>query len=344
VLLALFLILLTAAPVQSQNPQEITLTLRTKDGRTIFSVGEPIVVQLSFRASRVKKYELHEDAIRWRMFYASPTRFISEPSANTVDPLGDYPYDGLGYAFGSAAPRIWPLRARPVTIENYLNDWVAFRKPGRYRISAENQSVTLRGQRPYRLYDAIRVRSNTIDIEIREPVPGWADEQMLAIVPAIERRGSAFVSIKSSEPGKPATVIAARDALRFLATEEAARQLLRFAHVGQQTAWPALFASPHRSLIIQFMEGMLAAPEFAVSDDFLGHLLWLNAGTAVGPRRVSTPLRPERDYFARLLYATTATKARYVAELTSSLGGKRGNARDWAVRTIQAFNRPPVVR
>ena len=335
VLLLLLPTVIAAAP---EGAPELTLNLSTKNGRRLFRIGEPIVVELAFSSSRPKAYELHEDAIRTRIWYGSPTRFGAAPASGTSDPLGDYPYEGLGYAFGSAAPRIWALRARPVTIENYLNDWVVFRKAGRYRITAENRSVTYRGQRAFDERNTIPVRSNTIEIEVREPEPGWATAQLQLIVAVIEGRARSYmVSTEPLETGKPATPAHFQDALRFLHTEGAALQLLRYTHPGWHAPWRGLFASPHRQMIIQSMEGLLASPDFPVSEDFLEHLLWLKAGASVGPRRASTPLKPEPDYFGRLLYARTEPKARYVGELTRSLNQRRGNALGWATRTLQFF-------
>jgi hypothetical protein len=85
------------------------------------------------------------------------------------------------------------------------------------------------------------------------------------------------------------------------------------------------------------MEAKLNEPDFAVSAYWLDRLIWLAAGSTIGPRLHGDPQNPDPQYLVRLREARTDPQARYIAELSKALEHKRGRARDAAVATLSEF-------
>jgi hypothetical protein len=238
-------------------------------------------------------------------------------------------------------PAVWPLGAQEVAIEHYLNEWLSFKKPGRYRVVAETSSITLAGQGQVRkTRDPIDLRSNSIEIEIVEAEDGWAESQLQFAITALESANpfSRPVTIQPLESGHSSVSVQASTLLRFLGTPGAARALVRFIdHYNAGEISSGLWASPHRQEVLAAMEANLIDPDFVVTEFWLDRLIWLAAGNTIGPRPSGDPRNPDPLYLARLSEARTAPRKLYIAELSKALEHKRGPARDAAVKTLLAF-------
>ena len=334
-----FLLVITGS---SQNPDDITFRLATKNGRKMFRMGEAIPVEFHFRSRSENKYELHESLPRQRVYYVSPTRLVAEPQDDVVDPLGDYVYQ-FQAAVSGPPPRVWLLGVQDVVNEHYVNEWLRFKNPGHYRIAAETSSVTFAGQRlqsePPR--NAIPLRSNFIEIDIVEAENGWAESQLQLAIDAMESANPLrSVSSQPLESGQSPVALQASWVLKFLGTPGAARALVRFLdlrNAGEISS--GLWASPHRQEVLAAMESQLNEPDFAVDAFWLDRLIWLAAGNTIGPRVPGDPRNPDPRYLKRLSEARTDPKARYVSELSAALAQKRGRARDVAAATLAEFRK-----
>src|SRR5437870_8303711 len=133
--LSLIAALLTqSAPIQ--NPSDVTFVLAAKGGRTTFRIGEEIDLEFRVSSTTPKGYvidQLYRGNFRTGRL-GSP--FVVEPTTGTVDPLEDLPqlFDGYGGGVFSIEPQF--LSETPRVAEAFLNDWVSFRTPGRYRVTA----------------------------------------------------------------------------------------------------------------------------------------------------------------------------------------------------------------
>jgi hypothetical protein len=161
------------------------------------------------------------------------------------------------------------LNESPLVSDATLNEWISFRTPGRYRVTATTRQVS------------IPLQSNTIEIEIEAAESGWAEAKLQEAVAILNN-------------GQP-TLQAART-LRFLNTESAAPRLVEFftklhsqVYVGQQLQY-GLYGSPYRKEVLAAMESVLESPDVPIAQWWMDTMITLASITATGPR----PLRPVR--------------------------------------------------
>jgi hypothetical protein len=166
-----------AAPGLAENPSDLMFTLAPVNGRTTFRMGEAIDLEFRMSSTVPGKYVL-ENSYR--------AKFNADPADGAVSPLGpSYPVGQMRGGGGRSGPppRFIPLNVNPTVQTRQLNTFLSFRKPGRYRLIAETDTVGLTGdQTPGGIRNPITVRSNSIDIEIIKREPGWADAQLQACI------------------------------------------------------------------------------------------------------------------------------------------------------------------
>ncbi len=279
--------LLTAA--LAEDPPEVTFSIATKHGRTRFQMGEAVDVEFSFRTSTPGKYRLIAILDKRDVRIPMYDQFIVEPREDVVDPLGDIPAQ-RATGVGSLAP--WPfLSSNAVIVERQVNEWISFRKPGKYRITAETKRVMPAGQASAPL----SLRSNSIEVEIVEPEAGWAAAQLSVAVSALERGDPPSVIGQPYDDRREAEIEQAGRILRFLGTPEAVPALARFFENGPRMAQrdlrAGLFGPLHRKQVIAAMEEAVAAPDVPVTYYYLATLMELAAADALGPQ----PLFPVND-------------------------------------------------
>ena len=109
----------------AQNPADISFTLNAKGGKTVFRLGEPVFVELGFQSPTSGRYQVITDPSQ-RVHLRSVRvydQFRWEPSGYVVDPLREQ--TRLVEALFGPPPRLAPVTASPVVIQQVVNDCVA---------------------------------------------------------------------------------------------------------------------------------------------------------------------------------------------------------------------------
>src|SRR5215831_15324134 len=338
-LILVYLWLVSAASAQ------VSLTLTTKDGKSKFRVGEAIEVELRFQATEPGKYGVWTTRPVRQVRRPEFDHFTVEPSAGVADPLVDSFAQISSGAFVGRPPRAVPLSSVPTVVGVPMNEWLSIRHPGHYRIAADTTRVVTTDNPPR----TVTLHSNTIEIDLVEPRPGWTENSLRQAVATLERPDPPEPKIGEEYDPRPrevhdADAAAAARVLRFLETKEAARALARFYEHGpvmaQSELRAGLFASPHRSEVIAAMEEAIAAPDVPVNYSYLGVLIQLVNLTRYGPMPYYTPKGPdeirkwldevEKPYRDR----SQSTEPDYFKRLADAIGTKEGQARAISLETL----------
>jgi len=204
----IFAAIILASPVIAQNPDDVSFVLATQSGKTTFRLGEQIDLEFRFASGTSSRYEVAPCYPSRRFVGTSPDVFIVDPDRGTADPLADIPAQISGMPCVGVPLFLGPT---PIVRNRILNEWVEFHRPGRYRITATtHQIVDAQSHVP------LRLRSNTVEIQMVVPEAGWAETQA--------RQAIAVLETSSSDD----EIIRAGKTLRFLETAEAAPALVEF--------------------------------------------------------------------------------------------------------------------
>jgi hypothetical protein len=330
--------ILLSVPLWGQAPADVTVTLAAKDGRTQFRLGEAVKMELRFQSSAPGKYLVSTWPPERTTRFANHDRVFVEPEYGAVDPLSDMYETRTGEALRGNDP-VASLGATPVVMGLFLNDWISFRRPGRYQITADTMRVYGWGangppawsieQLPLRSWPTKQVplRSNALTIDLVAPEAGWAEDRLKEAVAVLEGPDS---------PDGTSAENAAR-VLRFLETPEAAHAMVRLSvkpDSPEQAQLDAGFwGSPYRNEIITDMEQAIAAADFPVRDYFIVQLEYLRAAVKLGPAP------PE----GRLAYLQQARSVFSEGEsmLRQAIPNKRGEALTVSRETLGWLERGP---
>src|SRR5215471_11458943 len=324
---------------------QVAFTLATKDGKSTFRVGEAIEVEFRFQATEPGKYGVWTTSLVRQVRRPEFDHFMVEPSVGIADPLVDIFAQMSSGAVVGRLPRAAPLSSAPTVVGVPMNEWLSIRHPGHYRIAAETTRVVTTDNPP----TTVTLRSNTIEIDLVEPEPGWAESSLRQAVATLERPDPPQPKIgEEYDPIRrevhDADAAAAARVLRFLETKEAARALARFYEHGpvmaQSELRAGLFASPYRSDVIAAMEEAIAAPDVPVNYSYLGALIQLVNLTRYGPPPDYTPKSPdeirkwmdevEKPYRDK----SQSTEPEYFKRLADAIGTKEGQARAISLETL----------
>src|SRR5882762_8031989 len=112
--------------------QDVSLEMRTKDGRSEYHAGEPIGLQLVF-SSPSKQY-LVDSSFSYPQLQTTQDEFLVEPKGGSEDPMLDYrqALSSNRYFDVSGMHGIARLGDKPIVLDLPLNRYVRFTRPGRY--------------------------------------------------------------------------------------------------------------------------------------------------------------------------------------------------------------------
>jgi hypothetical protein len=324
----------------SQGSSGVELTLAARDGRTHFRIGEPVELELRLRSGEPGRYAAiaHEDKRTVRL--PQWDRFRVEPAAGAADPLRDIPAQ-LGFV-SRLLPAVAPLGPQHLVIPFVLNEWISFRTPGKYRVTAETTRVRLLNGSP----SPLKLRSSALEIEITAAGEGWAAARLREAVAVLER-GDPPVPPTPPDQAQAENDAMARAArsLRFLETPQAARELVRFFAQGtgaaQEELRAGLFGSPHRAEVIAAMEETLSAPDAPVTYYFLGTLIEIASAEKIPPDHPypaegGPALEAWMKDHARRLEQCKPIAEEYFRLLAEGVRNKRARARAVSLETLLA--------
>ena len=243
---------------------DVHFSLALKDGRTVFQEGETIPLVLAFTSTTKNRY--WADVRNYdRSGRLEIERYCVEPEG--PDPLASYfRFGSIGGGLGTTHA----LDATPLTAEAELNEWRS-PGPGRYKVYA----ISYRVWRPpdpneQTIHGRIseKVRSNTVEFVVRPATTKWQREQLQSATQTLLGQSS------------PDDVRRAARRLHFLNTKDSTKQLAKlFSGLNEQPGgWDfmfGLYGSPYRQLAIDSMRAEFAAPDHAITSEFLQTLVGL---------------------------------------------------------------------
>ena len=127
--------------VHDRQPEAVSFQISA--AKSEFYSGELIPLQLSFTSTQPKSF-LADTRLQDRVGRMNGVEeFLVDPAALTEDPLRGLPGEGGGMGGLSGGPCV--LSEKPFSFERLLNEWVRFRRPGKYRIAILSRRVTRSG-------------------------------------------------------------------------------------------------------------------------------------------------------------------------------------------------------
>lgn len=266
--LALFL--LATLCVTAQEPA-VHLTLGTPGGRTEFHIGEPIPVTLDFEVKGPRSFQISTDIRLRHLRPQVPDEFSATPTDEWVDPLADLQWyaDAMGPSNGSwGSARLDALH--PVHIERDLNEFIVFRKPGRYVVHATSARVVGAG----------KLETNDIVLHILQRDEAWTARQFAAAKATLEAGKPPKEPERVFYTDKDNAQMDAVRSLRYLETEPAARYLVSIYGHGRRSDQEieyALLASPYREAIVDEFQRQMADPDLTITQGYLIPLTQIQA-------------------------------------------------------------------
>jgi hypothetical protein len=309
--LTMLLGLVFAGLAVAQKPQESEafLELRTANGSSQYQIGEIIPLQLIFTTSIPGKYKVNKASYD-RSGRLSLDRFDVSPSTGWSDPLETYYKSFTAFMMGGLFGED-DLTNKPVIVEDKLNEWVRFDKPGEYTVKV---SSTRAHQKVADSISEPEISSNSITLKIVTPDRAWQERMFSAAVQAFDSKQNA----KSYMDDRDAKMKAI-DTLSFLGTTEAAEKLASLIRGTDLDGnlMIGLIGTPHRAEVVRRMKELLQDPEFPVTGTFLTAIAVLEEGSDGDAK-----MRERLEDMHR-------------EELKKYVGQKTGEARTTTLKTIQ---------
>ena len=312
-----------------QQGSSATLRIQFASAGSVFQIGEIIPVDLLFSAAggdyqmSTRNYD-RSGRLDMEQFHVSP------PGR---DPLHDHYEGGIYGAFigGGISGGDKSLSADPETIREDLNEWVAPDALGHYSLYVTSGRVS---RRDGAKFENVPLRSNTLEFDVAEASPAWQAQTLGAASATLLNAGST-----------PDEKRAAARTLRFLDTPDAVRELARqLATPGDGNHWDlvaGMEGSRHRQEAVAELEAQLAAPDAAITAEFLSALA--ETKFLLDHEGEPMPPYPEQDkheqeaWSARLdarLKQFGQLEDKLYAQAATLAGSKRGTARAETVRTL----------
>lgn len=288
--------------LHARQPEAVSFLISAT--KSEFYSGELIPLELSFTSMQPNSF-LAAPGMQDRGGRMNGLEeFLVDPAALTEDPLRGLPgaTGAMGGIFGGPVS----LSEKPYTVEKVLNEWVRFRKPGRYRIAVLSRRVAPINN-PITRPELV---SNILTLHILPAPAAWVKEQLRHAVRILDDPAD------PSERTQQQRLHAART-LRFLESPEAAIQLARHLGSGNDIeSWSlhmGVLGSPYRKQLLPILEARLVAPDQPIWDRYLDTLVRLSELVSPGSPR---------------------TRQEYVTRLIASLPAKEPEARVVSMNTL----------
>lgn len=246
------------------SPSDVTIQLAPDRGQTVFRQGEIIRLTFRYTSRSPKKYLLNNRNYDRSGRLDGVDELCLQPDTGT-DPLDDY-FHSYGGFIGGGLSSDQQISTTPVTSNLDLNEWTSL-QPGTYTLSILSHRISMGDESDYKTWnhDAIPVRSNSITFQVVSAEPAWQSSVL----------NNAVKTLNSPRSTEEERENAAR-ALRFLNSEEAARELARrFWMSAGNLRWEfeaGLYGNPYRRTAIQAMRAVLR-DSHGVSRDWFIDLL-----------------------------------------------------------------------
>lgn len=250
---------------EEKKTSESEVHLQVSSSSAQFYSGEVILLDLAFTSAILKRYQIN--LARYdrsgRMGYE---QFIVEPKEATRDPLYLYFHSIAGF-MGGGLTNFEFLSSSPTILHLNLNEWVSFDRPGTYRIQVVSHRVGDSANSNHPWGDGVELKSNWIELKIVAAAPSWQHQTLAEIRQALDT-GKPLNPNVPDEPKRNALT-----KLRYLGTEEAARELARRLRGEDNNAdfecMFGLIGSPQRAAGLEETNRLFENPDFPITRLFL---------------------------------------------------------------------------
>ncbi len=292
--------------------QDVSLEIRTKDGRSEYRIGEPIALQLVFTSSN-KQYMV-DTSFRFPDIAKHQDEFLVSPVEGSNDPMEDYRralsetqscFDCCGGLRGFAR-----LGDKPVTLDLFLNRYVRFSSPGRYVLSIRDRRVSVARTSWSEPPQVLELLSKPLTLTITAPDAEWQQHQLNAALEMLKKRPGLDVHACETltSLGTPQAELAMADAL-----------MDEYESLGCGFSY-ALLGAKNRKLVLDHMQEELKSPQTSISPQFL--------------ETMATLMTLEDDGSADFFQRQAEARNDISETLFSLLDEKQGPARFAAISTL----------
>lgn len=273
---------LWASPASSATaPDDIEFKIRFVADSSLFHIGEPIEIEISYSTQIERKYLGDWTSPRPGLEGVTPTL---TPADGVLELRALR--DNTGFA-GSILSGIGYLGSQPVIQRLDLGDWYRFQKPGHYSVTVESSEVSLiRGAEEGGGREWLSLESDPLEFEVVAPDPGWSMSQLAEIEQVLD-----------SEPG-PGEQDRVLHRLILLDTPSSVRKLVQL-YLSQGKAsdssggvlYRGLRESSQIEVILPALEAALCDPFLAPREGMTDLLagLWVRKELGLLPPRPTDP-------------------------------------------------------
>jgi hypothetical protein len=302
---------------QEAGPKDVHAQLSLAADKSIYRMGEPIRLVLSFTADAAG-YQLNitttkpaspiddvlispgAGAFRWLDECSGKNRYV--PDYMTVSALS----------------------LTPVRVELPLNDWVRFDRAGRYTVRVKTNRVS-HPSRPHDYGPALPLTSNEVSFEIVPMTESEEGREVMRLNALFDATKDWQEEAKISEEllylsGDPSTREKVR---RFLNPQNRSGNYFQNIQLG-------LFTARNRQLVLKLLEDALRDPQTGVTYQLLGTLTRLRL--LMKERSAKTDAKQASSEDEQR--ASAQIQQAYVDELASSLAKRSGESRTTTAMTI----------
>jgi hypothetical protein len=325
--------------LRAQNPEALTLTLKLKDNKVQFHMGEIIRLELGFSSTLPDTYVI-DTASYDRSGRLDIDDFVLDQKDGVVDPLHDYYSGGLFSFMGGGLYGILALEKKAHLINYDLNEWCRFDKPGKYRLYVVSGRIT-KGKPYHSGNKAVSPASNIVDFEILPADQRWEQQTLSEALKAVDSRVKANPNA-NEDPRRDSCRV-----LRFLGTEGAIKESIRrFRGQDRDCDYEydfGLLGTPRRAFAVAQMEAALDAPNQRITGSFLSTLSFLSYLLENPSPLPPYPTNNETEQKVWQLQIAERHRAyddivqRYVGRLAISVKQKQGSASAVTLNTLIDF-------
>ncbi|HEY6267303.1 MAG TPA: hypothetical protein VIX11_03325 [Candidatus Acidoferrum sp.] len=295
---------------QLARAQEVSLEVRTKDGRAEYRTGEPIPLQMVFTSTN-KQYVV-DTSFRYPALQGSQDDFLINPKEGTSDPMEDYrrAISKIGMFDGGKLRGIGPLGNDPVLLDLYLSDYVRFSKPGQYVLTLRDRRVSVARRSWNEPPQVIELISKPLGLTILAADAEWQQQQLDSALEALKKRPGVNVNAcrTLTSLGTAEAEVAMADALED-----------EYETMGCGYTYSLLGVS-HRRLVLDRMQQKLESPQASVTPMFVETMATLMVLEEKG----------ETDFYQR----QSEFRKQINDDLFALLAEKKGPARIAAISTL----------
>jgi len=295
---------------QPARAQDVSLEVRTKDGRSEYRMGEPIALQMAF-ASNNNQY-IVDTSFRYPALQGRQDDFLVEPQDGSGDPMEDYRRALSRNLFfdGGGLRGIGRLGHEPVVFDLWLNEYVRFSKPGHYVLTLRDRRVSVATRswnEPARVMELI---SKPLGLTVLAADPHWQRQQLDSALEALKKRPG--VNVDACQTLASLGTAEAEAAMADTLEDENATSVCSFSH--------SLFGARNRRLILDRMQQKLESPQASINPQLVETMATLMALEEGG----------ETDFYRR-----QADARKHINDaLFANLDEKKGPARTAAISTL----------